>query len=101
MQSLHSETTYLKSISIMHQAGCDSFYSLLSNIQSVDFPSYQEAIITGGSVLVEQSEEFRSRAATIGIPFIKEGSVILVHSYSRLIMLLLKKAAVSRHFKVR
>ncbi len=84
----------------MHQAGCDSFYCLLSNIQCLDFPSFQEAIISGGLVLVEQSEEFRSQAADLGVPFIKEGSIILIHSYSRLVMLLLRKAAISRHFKV-
>jgi translation initiation factor eIF-2B subunit alpha len=100
LQVLNHETSYLKGLSIMHQAGCDSFYSLLSNIQCLDFPSYQEAIISGGLVLVEQSEEFRTLAASLGVAFIKENSVILVHSYSRLVMLLLKKASLTRNFKV-
>ncbi|KAJ3170965.1 Translation initiation factor [Geranomyces variabilis] len=45
--------------------------------------------------------EFREKAATNGLPFVKDNAVILVHSYSRAVMLLLRKAhGENKRFKV-
>ncbi len=50
--------------------------------------------------MVSRCEEFRSMAASCGVPFIQDGSTVLVHSYSRLVLMLLKKASATRHFRV-
>ncbi|KAJ3304088.1 Translation initiation factor, partial [Kappamyces sp. JEL0829] len=100
MSLLNIETAFLKSISISHQAGTDLFLRFITNIPSVEFTTFQQEVIERGSIMVGNCEEFRSLAAAHGVPFIKEGSTVLVHSYSRLVLLLLKKACTVRHFKV-
>jgi translation initiation factor 2B subunit (eIF-2B alpha/beta/delta family) len=44
-----------------------------------------------GEGVVKESEEFRSQASDVGLDFVREGSTILIHSYSRLVLLLLKR----------
>lgn len=60
------ETNYLKSISIMHQAGSDLFKTMVATIQSLDFASYQSSIIESGMTMIQRCDAYRNLAADNG-----------------------------------
>ncbi|KAJ1817433.1 translation initiation factor eIF-2B subunit alpha, partial [Coemansia sp. RSA 2599] len=79
--------------SISLSAGCDVFLqqmSRLSNAQSVD--ECRKALIRAGSDFVQGAGKCRENVAEFGSPFVRDDQTILVHSYSRVIMGLLRRA---------
>jgi translation initiation factor eIF-2B subunit alpha len=61
----------------------------------------KERITQFGENFVLNSSGYRQKIAELGIQLIKDDSIILVHSYSRVVMMLLKHAAENkRRFNV-
>ncbi|KAI7831931.1 translation initiation factor eIF-2B alpha subunit [Kickxella alabastrina] len=79
--------------SISLSAGCDVFLqqmSRLSHAQSVD--ECRMALIKAGTDFVQGAGKCRELVAEYGSPFVRDEQTILVHSYSRVIMGLLRRA---------
>ncbi|KAJ3162286.1 translation initiation factor eIF-2B subunit alpha [Geranomyces michiganensis] len=79
-------------------AGADLFLDPLPKMMvnagkgSEVFSDWQKTIFESFDKKFVAFREFRGQAATNGLPFVKDDAVILVHSYSRAVMLLLRKA---------
>ncbi|KAJ2670814.1 translation initiation factor eIF-2B subunit alpha, partial [Coemansia spiralis] len=79
--------------SISLSAGCDVFMQQLartSHAQSVD--ECREMLIKAGSEFVQGAGKCRDNVAEFGSPFVRDDQTILIHSYSRVIMGLLRRA---------
>ncbi|KAG0327124.1 translation initiation factor eIF-2B subunit alpha [Dissophora globulifera] len=106
MLSIKDASQQLKSSvrnSISLSAGCDLFLRFVTrNSQDVaDFESWKRTLIVRGQSFVEKADACRYKIADLGVPFIKDGSVILIHAHSRVVSLLLQKAAENhKRFKV-
>ena len=77
------------------QSGCELFMKYVTRT-FLEFPNFQDCI----SEVLERAEQFaqlsekaRSRIASVGQPFIRDGAVVLSHGYSRVVMDLLLYAA--------
>ncbi|KAI8897308.1 translation initiation factor eIF-2B subunit alpha [Globomyces pollinis-pini] len=83
-------------------AGKDVFLKLVTkNPIKDEMKEFRDEIIEEANEFVERCEHFRQIAADFGLNFIKDNSTILIHSHSRLVMLLLKSAALrKKHFQV-
>ncbi|KAJ3105687.1 Translation initiation factor [Phlyctochytrium planicorne] len=85
------------------QAGCECFLKFLNDTSHdvTDLDQCKEKVVMIGETFVNTASDYKDRIAEIGHHFIKEDMTILVHSYSRVVMQLLKKAAsVTRRFTV-
>lgn len=59
------------------------------------------SLVERGNTFVERAHRHRDRIADLALEFIQDGAVILVHSLSRVVtILLLKAAAANRRFRV-
>ncbi|KAJ2718679.1 translation initiation factor eIF-2B subunit alpha [Coemansia sp. Benny D115] len=79
--------------SISLSAGCDVFLQQmlrLSHAQSVD--ECRKALIKAGTDFVQGAGKCRENVAEFGSPFVRDDQTILIHSYSRVIMGLLRRA---------
>ncbi|KAJ1842022.1 translation initiation factor eIF-2B subunit alpha [Coemansia sp. RSA 2703] len=79
--------------SISLSAGCDVFLqqmARLSHAQSVD--ECRKALIKAGTDFVQGAGRCRDNVAEFGSPFVRDDQTILIHSYSRVIMGLLRRA---------
>ncbi|KAJ2538455.1 translation initiation factor eIF-2B subunit alpha [Coemansia sp. RSA 1933] len=79
--------------SIAQSAGCDVFIQQMartSNAQSVD--ECREMLIKAGTDFVQGAGMCRDNVAEFGSPFVRDDQTILVHSYSRVLMGLLRRA---------
>ncbi|KAJ3257093.1 Translation initiation factor [Boothiomyces macroporosus] len=84
-----------------YTAGTDLFKLFVTNTSiSTNFDSFKNDIIEGGEIMIRNSNLYRQQAAEKGMTFIRDNSTILVHSYSRLVMLLLEMASKEKNFKV-
>ncbi|KAI9355363.1 eukaryotic translation initiation factor 2B, subunit 1 alpha, 26kDa-like protein [Zopfochytrium polystomum] len=84
-------------------AGCESFLKFLNDTSHdvVNLDICKERITQFGENFVLNASTYRDTIATIGARLIKDDAVILIHSYSRVVMLLLHHAAsLNRRFKV-
>lgn len=101
LQNLNEQTELLKQSGVVsYHAGIDLFVSFVAKLPG-QVDHFKSEIIMGAEAMIAHCDEFRDLCAFHGINFIKENSTILVHSHSRLVILLLKKAALSRrNFKV-
>lgn len=92
-----ASTTLKNSIknSVSLSAGCDLFMRfVLRNIDSYnDWESCREHLVKNGRLFVERAKASRDKIAKVGLPFIRDDDVILVHSQSRTVQALLAKAA--------
>ncbi|KAF9950642.1 translation initiation factor eIF-2B subunit alpha [Modicella reniformis] len=106
MLSIKDASQQLKSSvrnSISLSAGCDLFLRFVTrNSQDVaDFETWKKSLIVRGQSFVEKADACRYKIAELGVPFIKDGSVVLIHAHSRVVSLLLQKAAADhKRFKV-
>ncbi|KAG9320951.1 hypothetical protein KVV02_007699 [Mortierella alpina] len=106
MLSIKDASQKLKSSvrnSISLSAGCDLFLRFVTrNSQDVaDFETWKKTLIVRGQSFVEKADACRYKIAEMGVPFIKDGSVVLIHAHSRVVSLLLQKAAENhKRFKV-
>lgn len=73
----------------------------LNTLQNQNFETYRTLLISRGEIILDKAAAARDKAAEIGSQFIRDNAVILVHSYSRIVMRLLERAAAqNRRFKV-
>ncbi|KAJ1920197.1 translation initiation factor eIF-2B subunit alpha [Tieghemiomyces parasiticus] len=87
--------------SISLAAGCDLFMQTVTRMSNADLDECRANLINRGTKFVEKAGACRESIAELGGPFIRDGSTILVHSYSRVIMaLLLRAAANNQRFRV-
>ncbi|XP_025089486.1 translation initiation factor eIF-2B subunit alpha-like isoform X2 [Pomacea canaliculata] len=85
------------------RSGCELFlrFITLTNIQQPNFEECQKILIDRGNLFVKKMAGSRAKIGKIASPFIAEGATILTHSYSRVVMEVLKEAAAAQiHFKV-
>ncbi|KAG9302783.1 hypothetical protein G9A89_009560 [Geosiphon pyriformis] len=106
MESLKDASQELKAStknSISLSAGTDLFLRFVTRTSHdvTNLGACKEQLINSGKVLVEKSAAVRHKVAELGVQFIKDDAVILIHAYSRVVMLLLQLAArKNKRFKV-
>ncbi|CCE85312.1 Piso0_004898 [Millerozyma farinosa CBS 7064] len=84
-------------------AGCDLFMRFVlrnTNMYS-DWESCKRNLVENGELFVQRAKESRFKSAEFGLPFIKDDDTILVHSFSRVVFQLLKKARADRLVRFR
>lgn len=84
-------------------AGCDLFMRFVlrnTNMYS-DWESCKRNLVENGELFVQRAKESRFKLAEFGLPFIKDDDTILVHSFSRVVFQLLKKARADRLVRFR
>ncbi|EMR11247.1 hypothetical protein PNEG_00278 [Pneumocystis murina B123] len=75
-------------------AGCDLFLRFVTrSLNDADVESCKHHLVSNGKLFVERARKCRDKIASIGAKFIRDGIVILVHSYSRNVNALLLEAA--------
>ncbi|KAJ3120642.1 Translation initiation factor [Nowakowskiella sp. JEL0407] len=101
MQDLENSRLILKKQTnqspISVSAGCDLFLQWVGKYRHdiSDLEACKSSMIVKGENLIQRSTEIRNKVASVGIKFIKNDMTILIHSYSRVVTLLLTKAAKS------
>ncbi|CAN6631688.1 translation initiation factor eIF2B subunit alpha [Trichomonascus vanleenenianus] len=87
------KTSVKNSVSL--SAGCDLFMRfVLRNINEYgDWEACKRHLVANGRVFVERAKASRQKIADVGLPFIRDDNVILVHSQSRTVQALLLNAA--------
>ncbi|CAG8787418.1 25280_t:CDS:2, partial [Racocetra persica] len=83
--------------------GADLFLRFVTRTSHdvTNFEACREHLINSGKVLVEKAAAVREKIGDLGVQFIKDDATILIHSYSRVVMLLLQRAAAcKKRFKV-
>ncbi|KAJ3023618.1 Translation initiation factor [Thoreauomyces humboldtii] len=73
------------------KAGVELFKRPVNALSASD-DDWRTGVFKGFEEQLADYQNFRERAADNGLPFVKDNAVILVHSYSRAVMLLLQKA---------
>lgn len=84
-------------------AGCDLFmrFVLRNTNLYADWESCKRNLVENGELFVQRAKESRNKLAEMGLPFIKDDDTILVHSYSRVVYHLLKKARAEKLIRFR
>jgi translation initiation factor eIF-2B subunit alpha len=97
-------STLKKSVknSISLSAGCDLFLRfVLRNIHEYrDWEACKKHLVENGRVFAERAKASREKIAQIGLPFVRDDDVILVHGRSRAVSALLLHAA-SKYIRFR
>lgn len=87
----------IKSIpnSVSLRAGCDIFMRfVLRNLHLYgDWENCKQHLIENGQLFVSRAKKSRNKIAEIGVDFIADDDIILVHGYSRAVFSLLNHAA--------
>ncbi|KAG0672778.1 translation initiation factor eIF-2B subunit alpha [Kluyveromyces marxianus] len=93
-QSIEELTTSIPN-SISLRAGCDIFMRfVLKNTHLYgDWENCQQHLIENGHLFVSRAKQSRNRIAEIGLDFISDDDIILVHGFSRAVFSLLSHAA--------
>ncbi|XP_046579399.1 translation initiation factor eIF-2B subunit alpha-like [Haliotis rubra] len=84
-------------------SGCELFlrFITLANLQHSDFQECQKILVQRGNMFLQKVASSRQKIAKITHPFITDGSTILTHSRSRVVLQVLRDAAAARRrFKV-
>ncbi|KAJ3366025.1 Translation initiation factor [Allomyces javanicus] len=81
--------------SIPASAGCTLFnrFAMKSFAKDQNFERTKQTLVARGNDFVDSVDSFREKIATVGNQFIQDDAVILIHSYSRVVMRLLQRAA--------
>lgn len=92
-----------ESVSIV--SGCELFMRFVTRVatdSSEDLSRFKRRLIENGLLFAEKSMKGRERIADLALDFIQDGSCILLHCHSRVVMTLLVRAAVkhNRRFSV-
>lgn len=85
-------------------SGCELFLKYVTRA-SLETPGFQECksqVLERGERFAEFSTNARGRIATVGSPFVREGSVVLTHGRSKVVEALLLRAALveKKRFRV-
>lgn len=85
-------------------AGCDLFTRFVTRTASEsteDFSTFRTKLVEKIRCFGDRSLMCREKIADLAIDFIQDDAVIMIHSYSRVVMLLLMRAAeMNRRFRV-
>ncbi|CAH2451401.1 Translation initiation factor eIF-2B subunit alpha [Komagataella phaffii CBS 7435] len=83
-------------------AGCDLFmrFVLRNTHLYSDWESCRTNLVENGQLFIQRAKESRNKIAEIGLPFIKDDDIVLVHSYSRVVCNLLIRAF-QKHIRFR
>lgn len=84
-------------------AGCDLFTRFVKRTTTLysDWEACRTNLVENGQLFVQRAKELRNKLAEYGVPFIKDDDVILVHSFSRVVYLLLLKAKTEKLVRFR
>ena len=80
------------SMSVM--SGCELFlrHATRTFLEFPDFDACKAQLLRRGSLFAQKSGSSRDRIAALGAPFIRDGSVVMVHGRSRVVVALLARA---------
>lgn len=85
-------------------AGCDLFTRFVTrtaNESTENFSTFRHKLVEKIRCFGERSLQCREKIVELAIDFIRDDAVIMIHSYSRVVMLLLlRAAAMNRRFSV-
>eukprot|EP00042_Codosiga_hollandica_P025278 m.111423 g.111423 ORF g.111423 m.111423 type:complete len:300 (+) comp51820_c1_seq8:665-1564(+) len=84
-------------------SGCELFlrFITLKAVHSQDFAECKRQLADSGKEFLERATQGRDKVAKTGLPFIRDGTNIITHSYSRVVMaVLLEAARANRRFTV-
>jgi len=77
------------------------FITLSASLESLNFHEVKRILISRGEMFLRKVLECRQKIDRLALPFIKDGSVILTHSYSKVVAsVLMHAAAVKKRFSV-
>lgn len=84
--------------SVSLSAGCDLFMRfVLRNVNDYgEWEACKSHLVTNGRLFADRAKASRDKIGEIGLPFIRDDDIILVHSQSRAVLSLLTQAA--KHF---
>lgn len=106
MHTLKAATRTLKkstSHSISVSAGCDLFlrFVTVTSHDLTEFQTCKDHLLQTGNFVVEKASTQKLKIVGLGEAFVRDGAVILTHSYSRVVMMVLAAAAKqNKRFKV-
>lgn len=90
--------------SISLAAGCELFMRYVTRtgaLEHSDLSQSRQRLIERGKTFSAVSMQARERIAELGQRFVREGGVVLVHGFSRVVLALLKEASLAgKHFSV-
>jgi translation initiation factor eIF-2B subunit alpha len=92
------ELTSLSNITtISVESGCELFlrFITLTSLDHPDFAECKRKLLERGAIYLEKVGISRRKIAVLGNPFIRDGTTILTHSKSRVVLQLLQEAAAS------
>uniref|UniRef100_H2YWQ4 Translation initiation factor eIF2B subunit alpha n=1 Tax=Ciona savignyi TaxID=51511 RepID=H2YWQ4_CIOSA len=94
--SVLEKTDCLASTSV--SSGADLFlrFITLASLEHHEISDVKKILINRGELFLRKVSTCRQKIANLGVPFIKDGAVILTHSYSRVVACVLKQAAESK-----
>lgn len=83
-------------------AGCELFIAFVSHLHhdSPNFADLKQELVKHGRKYAAEALAYRSKIAELALGFIKDGSVILTHSYSRVVLGALLLAHKSKRISV-
>jgi len=83
-------------------AGCELFIAFVSHLrhESPNFADLKQELVHHGTKYVQEALGYRRKIAELTLGFIKDGSVILTHSYSRVVLETLLHAHKSKRISV-
>lgn len=78
-----------------------SYVTRTASLDHVDLAQSKAWLIERGNTFAETSLKARAKIAELGEGFIRDGSVVMTHGNSRVVLALLKRAAAQgKHFSV-
>jgi translation initiation factor eIF-2B subunit alpha len=83
-------------------SGCELFLKYITRtfLEIPDFEACRQQVLERGERFADVSLAARDRIATSGHAFVRDGSTVLLHGWSRVVAALLLKAAETKHFDV-
>uniref|UniRef100_A0A7S2EC59 Translation initiation factor eIF2B subunit alpha n=1 Tax=Trieres chinensis TaxID=1514140 RepID=A0A7S2EC59_TRICV len=83
-------------------SGCELFMKYVTRcfLEAPDFATCMANVVERGERFADISLAARDRIADVGRSFVRDGSVVLTHGWSRVVASILLKAAETRHFSV-
>ncbi|XP_033111522.1 translation initiation factor eIF-2B subunit alpha-like [Anneissia japonica] len=80
------------------QSGCELFlrFITLASLEQQDFHDCKKILVQRGNVYLDKVAQSRHQIARLFNPFIRDGSRILTHSYSRVVLKVLQEAAAAK-----
>ncbi|XP_002739896.1 translation initiation factor eIF2B subunit alpha-like [Saccoglossus kowalevskii] len=90
----HTDCTMVTSVS----SGCELFlrFITLASLEHSNFQECKKILIERGQLFLNNVANARQKIAKLGNPFIQDGSTILTHSHSRVVLKVLKEAAAAK-----